>query len=331
MRSLLAGLWLLLAIFLSPHRAEAQAIVLPCVPSGNSCIPVSAANPLPITGGGGIPASCVTANGVVFNNATACDSGLTYAGSGGAVSLAGAALAGTTGFLMNPASASGNIMDVQIGSVSKLKVLANGNTTLGGVLTTNQVNVSSGANVLILGASNGIFLGSSSNTSLCWQGAGVLEIGTTACNASGSLLATGITGTGTITFSGLSTGTNADFLCLSAGGVVLLQTTACTISSLRFKQDWKLFEEDAIASILRLDVGTFHINETISNQRDPNARSLQIGLNAENVARIVPEAAVYEDDMRTPKSYRQEGIIALLVKAIQQQQAEIEVLKRRLP
>src|SRR5579871_3460711 len=40
-------------------------------------------------GGGGSfpPTGCVTANGIVFNNATPCDSGLTYAGSGGAVQL----------------------------------------------------------------------------------------------------------------------------------------------------------------------------------------------------------------------------------------------------
>ncbi|SRR5579871_1194786 len=42
-------------------------------------------------GGGGSfpPTGCVTANGVIFNNATPCDSGFTYAGSGGAVTISG--------------------------------------------------------------------------------------------------------------------------------------------------------------------------------------------------------------------------------------------------
>lgn len=52
MRNLLLGLAFITALFLS-QEARTQAIVLPCVPSGNSCIPVSAANPLPTTGGGG--------------------------------------------------------------------------------------------------------------------------------------------------------------------------------------------------------------------------------------------------------------------------------------
>lgn len=52
MRNLLLGFAFIPALFLS-QEARAQAIVLPCVPSGNSCIPVSAANPLPTTGGGG--------------------------------------------------------------------------------------------------------------------------------------------------------------------------------------------------------------------------------------------------------------------------------------
>ncbi len=47
----------------------------------------------------------------------------------------------------------------------------------------------------------------------------------------------------------LTTGTNADFLCLSSGGVVLLQTSACTISSLRFKPDWKPYDANAMSKI----------------------------------------------------------------------------------
>jgi hypothetical protein len=133
-----------------------------------------------------------------------------------------------------------------------------------------------------------------------------------------------------LTLSSLTTGTNADFLCLSAGGDVLIQTSPCTISTLAHKPDWKSFEGDAIASIKRLEVGTFHFDDVIANQPDPNARSLQIGLNAENVASVIPEAAVYENDMRTPKSYRQEGMIALLVKGMQQQQTKIDALKTEI-
>ena len=89
MRSLFLGLGLLLAVFLSPHRVEAQAIVLPCVPSGSSCIPVSAANPLPITGGGIIVGTTSitggTAGCVLYqaSSMVACDATITATASGG--------------------------------------------------------------------------------------------------------------------------------------------------------------------------------------------------------------------------------------------------------
>ncbi len=156
------------------------------------------------------------------------------------------------------------------------------------------------------------------NTTICRSADGVAEIGTTACNALGGLLLATITASSTVTFSGLTTGTNADFLCLSAGGVVLIQTSACTISTLRFKPDWTRYTESAMSVVRQLEIGTFHLDGSLASQADPNAHSLQIGLNAENIARVLPMAAVYENDMLTPKSYRQEGVIALYGKALQE-------------
>ena len=81
-------------------------------------------------------------------------------------------------------------------------------------------------------------------------------------------------------------------------------------------------------SIAKMRVASFQMKNT--NNKDPNARSKQIGLIAENVAQVAPECAIYEDDMKTPKSYRQECVIALLVKATQEQAKEIADLKARL-
>jgi hypothetical protein len=131
MRRILLGLPLLAASL----SAQAQQIVLPCVPSGNSCIPVSAANPLPTTGGGGggitVGTTTVTsggANGVLFNNGgvIGADTGFTYAGSGAQVSINGAALGATTAFVVGPASASGLLADFQVGGVSKASISSAG-------------------------------------------------------------------------------------------------------------------------------------------------------------------------------------------------------------
>lgn len=104
MKSFLLFLILLAGVFCSGRDAKAQAIILPCVPSGNSCIPVSAANPLPTTGGGIPSATCSTANGILFNLTLAinCDTGLTYAGSGGVVTQthSGIGVTSTDGYLL---------------------------------------------------------------------------------------------------------------------------------------------------------------------------------------------------------------------------------------
>ena len=121
--------------------------------------------------------------------------------------------------------------------------------------------------------------------------------------------------TGVTSLLGLSTGTNADTVCLSAAGVVLIQAAACTISSARFKRDMKRAEFDAIDAINHLNVDTFWYK---AKNRDPNGNTQQMGLIAENVARVFPVCAEYEPDMKTPKSYKPECMIALLVKGMQQ-------------
>lgn len=120
---------------------------------------------------------------------------------------------------------------------------------------------------------------------------------------------------GGLTISNVSTGTNADFLCLGSGGVVQLQSSACTISSERFKEDINPFTGDALAELLKLDVESYKMKGA---NRDPNGSREQIGIIAESVSAVEPKCAIYEDDLKTPKSYRPECITALLVAAAQE-------------
>lgn len=141
----------------------------------------------------------------------------------------------------------------------------------------------------------------------------------------GTLTLGNASNTGKTILAGISTGTNADFLCLSAGGVVLLQSTACTISSARFKKDIvPVSDKSSLADVLKLTPVSFTMKET---NRDPNAAHPQIGLLAENVAEVDPNLAVFEDDMKTPKSYRQESVIARLVGAIHELSAANDNLR----
>jgi hypothetical protein len=134
----------------------------------------------------------------------------------------------------------------------------------------------------------------------------------------------------TLKFTGVTTGTNADFLCLSATSVVLLQTSACTISSLRFKENVLAFRGDALGVLNGLEIRTFRMKKADKPNPDKNAYTEQIGLIAENIAKIEPRCAIYEQDMKTPKSYRQECVIALLVKGEQELVKQNTELKARL-
>jgi hypothetical protein len=126
---------------------------------------------------------------------------------------------------------------------------------------------------------------------------------------------------GCITLSGVSTGTNADFLCLSAGGVILLQSSACTISTQKFKENLAPLLD--ASSIMDLKVEHYLLNEPGPVNKDPNFYHEQVGLVAENVAQVLPDCTIYENDMKTPKSYRPECITAYLVKIAQDHQREL--------
>ena len=139
--------------------------------------------------------------------------------------------------------------------------------------------------------------------------------------AGGSVILTpgaGVSGgaNGTIQLVSLVTGTNADFLCLGSGNVVLIQASACTISSMRFKKDPGPIGGDALARIVALEPIAFTMKD--APNADPNFARRQLGLTAENVAAVDPRMAIYEDDGVTPKSYRQEAVIAALVAAVKE-------------
>ena len=115
---------------------------------------------------------------------------------------------------------------------------------------------------------------------------------------------------------------------MAAGGVLTLQTSACTISSLRFKDVLgELSPDRMVADIMALHPLEFKMKRPIEPNADPNYERPQIGLIAENVASVDPRLSIYDDDMKTPKSYRQEGVIAALIVTAQSQEAQIRHLQ----
>lgn len=297
MRSLFLGLGLLLAVFLSSHRVEAQAIVLPCVPSGTSCIPVSAANPLPTTSAitdGTTTVTCSSGTtGVLFQSSgkVGCNQSFTTDGAGVVVVGASTRLQGVDGVsaIFSNASTGGMFFDENTASPA---------------FTWRQSGFAT-------------VLDWNSTTASTWT----FPSGTPVTMASATIKLTGIT-----------TGTNADFLCRAADGTVTLQTSACTISSARFKKDiWPVHDSESLSIIAKLEPVAFNMREGTAPNPDHNFAKRQLGLIAENAAAVDPRLAIYEDDGVTPKSYRQEAVIAALVGAVRDLKAEIDALKKRLP
>src|SRR5208337_1363750 len=90
-----------------------------------------------------------------------------------------------------------------------------------------------------------------------------------------------------VKLSGLTTGTNADFLCLEGTPfLVYVQASACTISSKRFKEHIVMFHSSALDMIERMEVDTFNMKPRKTPNVDPNFGSKQIGLIAENIAEV---------------------------------------------
>lgn len=229
-------LLLLLTTFL-PHEAKAQAIVLPCVPSGNSCIPVSAANPLPTSGGAGggnVSNTGTPTNGQIaqWTNATTIQ-GLATTGSGSAVLATsptlttptlGVATATTINKVTLTAPATGSTLTIADGktlTVSNILTLAGTDSTTmtfpstnGTIATLNIADqtVTGGANV----TSDNLGTVSSGTTTIdCGArplqyltNGGAFTLAAPSNDGSCIVLTTNNGSAGAITFSGFSVGSN---------------------------------------------------------------------------------------------------------------------------
>lgn len=140
-------------------------------------------------------------------------------------------------------------------------------------------------------------------------------------------IGTSVTSSSVLTVSGLITGSNADFVCMGTGGAFFIQASACTISKRELKKNiTNITGIGAIDDIKQLNPVRFKFKPTKPVNPDPNSHNYQYGFIADEVASVDHNLAIYENDMVTPKSYRQEAIIALLVKAVQYQQDELDII-----
>jgi hypothetical protein len=147
-------------------------------------------------------------------------------------------------------------------------------------------------------------------------------LGNTVTGSGGTIVKAGSPTIATPIFSGLTTGTNADFLCLSSTGAVLIQSSACTISDVNLKEHitdgWWAFID-----LMKLHPKAYRLKGDPNHPNgDPNFRRPQLGLTAQNVDEVDPRLAIV-DVQGKPKTWRPEAVIALLVEGFHEQAAII--------
>ncbi len=216
-------------------------------------------------------------------------------------------------------------------------VMANGKMRATGLISgAGGADISNGVVSLNASTNNAVNIGTGTNNALVsvGGGSGTVTLNATTLTLTGSTLITSASpftdSNAAFKLTGISTGTNQDTLCLKSDGTLLIQAAACTISSIRFKDAVRPFQGDALSTIGALEVATYRMKLAEQPNKDKNAYTAQIGLIAENVAKLEPRCAIYEDDLHTPKSYRQECVIALLVAGERELMEQNRQLKARL-
>jgi hypothetical protein len=166
-------------------------------------------------------------------------------------------------------------------------------------------------------------------TILCQQGAGVVEIGTTACGAAGSLLLTGLTSSGSVKMTNLPTttpgGTPSTLCWDSTAGALWTDSTAagpCGIASaMRFKD---LIGGDPKINVSGLDA--LRVEPWVYKPEARDDRKVHVGLLADDVEAMDSRCAAYDDNGKL-RNYEDRCVIAYLVAGYQKMRKEIDILK----
>jgi hypothetical protein len=114
----------------------------------------------------------------------------------------------------------------------------------------------------------------------------------------------------------------------TSGNITYDTTTTCLLSDGRLKRNIEPLDV-GISEIMQLKP----VSYDLKSEANPTGLGRQVGLIAQDVMKIDPRlAAVYQSgpDKDTPSGVRYEQMVALLVKGMQEQQHEIDDLKRQL-
>lgn len=131
--------------------------------------------------------------------------------------------------------------------------------------------------------------------------------------------------------SSTSASTQTGFWCYDGSAQLIRDSVSCIVSARRFKERIKPLEA-GLSEVVKLKPVRFHYTRKFNGflQSDPNYSGEQVGFIADDVLALDPRLAIVEKDGTTPHGVRYENMVALLAKAIQEQQVQIEKLRAEL-
>jgi hypothetical protein len=131
-----------------------------------------------------------------------------------------------------------------------------------------------------------------------------------------------ITASGAVTLNGLTNAATGDYVCYNAG-LIEFNTATCTLSLRKYKMDIAPLL-GSLNEVMRL--------KPVEYRYKPDLKlgtRMQVGLIADDVAKVDPRIAAYKDNGEL-ESVDYEHMTAVLVSAMQEQQKEIATLKKQV-
>lgn len=109
---------------------------------------------------------------------------------------------------------------------------------------------------------------------------------------------------------------------LHVNGTAYATGAAGALSDIRHKRDVVALDDGALSDVLKLRPVTYFWREP----KDGGMRGQQMGFIAQEVERTLPSVVLTEDNVEKTKGLKYNELIALLTKAMQEQQAQIKAL-----
>lgn len=132
----------------------------------------------------------------------------------------------------------------------------------------------------------------------------------------------------TLYFAGLTSSGTGNAVCITTNNQITnAGSGTCTPSSEKYKNSIKDFSGNALEELNKLKIVTFNYNDDVKTINEGDTKQ-RIGMIAEQVEKVDPRLVVHKDG--SPNSLNDRDLLSLTIKALQEQQKQIDSLKAEI-